>query len=224
MTVIRKTGAPDDIALSAVEKTGKCRKKHSIPIITSENEKSLRFHEKHGFVKRGELVGVDMNSPDRPAYIIIRRRCKNRAVNLSVYSSCFLFDYPAAEENIPIVKDRRLTGGDSFLRFGKFDRNFSVFLRINYSLFFLLLITRSDRCFKRLFGKLKRQEIRVFNGKRLCVKFFFSAENDGVVCGVFRALSAVRQCRKLFRGVSLFSCRPKAQSLPLRIFCPYIFR
>ena len=49
---------PTILLLSAVEKREKCRKKHSIPIITSENEKSLRFHEKHGFVKRGEFVDV----------------------------------------------------------------------------------------------------------------------------------------------------------------------
>lgn len=58
MTVVRETGAPGDIVAFRGRKTGKCRKKHSIPIITSENEKSLRFHEKHGFAKRGELVGV----------------------------------------------------------------------------------------------------------------------------------------------------------------------
>mgnify|MGYP004526949329 CR=1 FL=1 len=45
--------------LAAVEKAGKeIGIKQIISIITSENEKSLRFHEKHGFVKRGELVDV----------------------------------------------------------------------------------------------------------------------------------------------------------------------
>ena len=45
--------------LAAVENAGKeIGIKHIISIITAENEKSLRFHEKHGFVKRGELVDV----------------------------------------------------------------------------------------------------------------------------------------------------------------------
>ena len=45
--------------LSAVETAGKeIGIKHIISIITGENEKSLRFHEKHGFVQRGELVDV----------------------------------------------------------------------------------------------------------------------------------------------------------------------
>ena len=45
--------------LAAVENAGKeIGIKHIISIITAENEKSLRFHEKHGFVKRGELVNV----------------------------------------------------------------------------------------------------------------------------------------------------------------------
>ena len=45
--------------LAAVEKAGKeIGIKQIISIITSENEKSLCFHEKHGFVKRGELVDV----------------------------------------------------------------------------------------------------------------------------------------------------------------------
>lgn len=82
MISVRNIGAPDDIAAFRGRKTGKCRKKHSIPIITSENEKSLRFHEKHGFAKRGELVGVDINSADRSAYIIIVLNYKRKNIDM----------------------------------------------------------------------------------------------------------------------------------------------